>query len=290
MITARLSTLAQGVLLCAFIGGLHAAVHAEPLVSFDFSDFSGPVTSSGGTVGVSNAGSTGATGNGTVEAFGNGTVTATTGPAGSGDVALQFNDANTGTGVNAQGGQLAWQIPAITSDFTYAFSIRPDGPQTAYDHVLEFPDDPNIQGNQNVYFDNTPDGLTLRFRVGNRMEYYTLTADQWQHVTLVYDANGYDGSDGQYKIFINGSLAETSLNVDPDDAHLSDSAATIYAGSQSSGNRPFNGGLDNLVIYDQTLTDQQVADLAASTVPEPGSMLAFSLLTSTLLIRRRRHA
>lgn len=258
------------------------------LISFDFQDFSGPVVS-GSPATVSNSGTVGASANGTVSAFSTGSATSTSGPAGAGDVALEFNDTNGPGGVTALGAQVAFDSPPITGDYSYAFSVRPDGSQEQFDRVFEA--DGVVSP---IFFDASP-SFALRLGVNDRRQNFALAVDTWQHVALTYDEDGGSGSDGIVRVYINGveqSFANNQfVDTGNDDLVTTPGGATLYLGSQSNGNRPFNGALDNLVIYDEFLGDSEVAALYSSTlsaIPEPSTGAWFAIVFGAALFRRKR--
>jgi len=232
-----------------------AGLHAAPLIEFDFSDFTTTVTSTNsGTVTVDNSGTLGATGDGTANAFSTGSITAITGPAGAGDTAVSFNEAVNNSSAN--GGQITFDLPAITGDFTYAFSIRPDGDQLQFDHVFDT-DNTNVD----VFFNN--DGLDLRARLSGSV-IDTLNDKQWQYVLVTYDRTAQE-----LKLFVDNVEVASQTGVDED---FNPAPSTVSLGSVTNGGRPFNGGLDNFTFFDEALDEQARTDLFNATIPEPNAL------------------
>lgn len=256
------------ILAAASIGFGALPVIGGLILSLNFEDFSGTVTNAA-TVNTANAGS--AAGNAVLQAFGAGTITSTVGPAGGGDVAIELNDANTLGGVNARGGQLSYMLPAITGDYTVALNIRLDGVQVLSDRIFETPSQLNI-----LQIDT---GLNdIRSKVSDRelVDDLAFADGVWKHITITYDHDGGDAgdTDGLVTWYIDGVAIGDSefVNNNSGAASLNAGLQNVFFGSQASGNRPLNGAMDNIALYDSLLDSTAVANLYAVTIPEPSSL------------------
>jgi hypothetical protein len=110
----------------------------------------------------------------------------------------------------------------------------------------------------------------------------------WHQIVSVYDA------DGSNFIYVDGSPAEASTAS----ISLIANTASFLVGGVSVGGTPtarYTGLVDELQIYNQTLTDTQIDFLfthPAGVVPEPTTTSSFiagaALLGGSLYLRRRR--
>lgn len=98
-----------------------------------------------------------------------------------------------------------------------------------------------------------------------------VVANQWDHIALTYDGT-------TTRWYFNGS--EVGSNA----ANPDNSFQQIRLGINRNIDNAFNGDLDDVRIYDNALTAQDVAALAV--IPEPSSLALLGL--GTLLIARRR--
>jgi len=236
-----------------------AGLHAAPLISFDFSDFTTPVTAANsGTITIDNTGTLGAAGDGTANAFASGSITPIVGPAGAGDTAISFTDLVNSSGAN--GGRITFTLPAVTGDFTYAFSIRPDGDQLRFDTVFD-----TDNSNTDVFFNSNPEGLDLRARVGGST-IAPLADGEWQYVLVTYDA---DVSGGLLTLYVDNQEISTQAGVTQS---FNPAASTVSLGSKTNALRPFNGGFDNFTFFGEALDEQARTDLFNATIPEPGAL------------------
>ena len=103
--------------------------------------------------------------------------------------------------------------------------------------------------------------------------------NQWYHAALTYDG-------ANLRVYVDGTLEVTFGVTDLPELPTAQPAA-LGAGLQSngSGRGHFQGYIDEARIYDEALTDQEIAALAV--VPEPTS-LALIAMGSAMMLRRRR--
>lgn len=118
----------------------------------------------------------------------------------------------------------------------------------------------------------------------------------WNHVAMTYD-----GSTGTQTLYINGTAyvktgAPATMNAGDGNATMGIGAKLVVNGTTpvAAIDSPgyFNGKLDDLTMWDETLTSDQIAAIYAdglngTAVPEPGS-LALCGLGGLCLLRRRR--
>ena len=84
-----------------------------------------------------------------------------------------------------------------------------------------------------------------------------LSADEWVHATFVYD-----GVNNQGTIYLNGVQDSPPQAKDGPNG-----SGTLIIGSRQANQGPYNGLIDDLVIYDQILTDEQIGQLADGISP-----------------------
>jgi len=109
---------------------------------------------------------------------------------------------------------------------------------------------------------------------------------QWHSIasTLFSDISGKT-----LKIFFDGNLLG-SLNIsNPDQEALTD--AELFIGGGFNNSIPdafFNGDIDNVHVYERTLSDLEVASLHIATAPEPSALSLLAVGLGVVLRRRRR--
>ena len=275
----RKTTLVPALFLVA---GASAPAWGAAIIDIDFDGFTDADTT------VTNDGTAS---DGVVVENGNGAVNATTGTVGQ---AAAFVDANAGSGTSAQGGEIeVGNVQAITGDFTYALSIRPDGPQVSFDHLINF----TSAGTDAAFVDPSlvfSDGDTIRIRLSDRQFFVDLNVndDDYQHLAVTYDANGGNpaDTDGLIQVYLDGSLVGSSAFVDNNGTKddLNTMTSTVTFGAQATGNRPFDGDLDNLFLDQQFRTATEIEELFLSTIPEPASLALMAVGGLCLLGRSRR--
>ena len=89
-------------------------------------------------------------------------------------------------------------------------------------------------------------------------------ANNWVHIAYTWDKN--DTSDTGQKLFINGQLASAKANawIDP--------PTTFALAGGNEGNTPGTGAFDDVRIYDQRLTGDEIralSNVTTDTMPEP---------------------
>jgi len=84
---------------------------------------------------------------------------------------------------------------------------------------------------------------------------YTMPANQWHHV--VYTFNVFNDTNGTERFYVDGSLQATRANAT---IYASDDQSVLSIGS-AAGSHPFNGTIDELMIFNRSLSAEQVAAL-----------------------------
>ena len=102
----------------------------------------------------------------------------------------------------------------------------------------------------------------------------------WHHVAWTNTAG-----DGLQAIYIDGTLAATGGGSGQFGAYGGNGVEALLVGT-SRNKGSFNGDLDDVRVYDETLTGTQIAALA-TVIPEPTSGILLSLASLALLRRRR---
>jgi hypothetical protein len=116
---------------------------------------------------------------------------------------------------------------------------------------------------------------TLRFKVNadaSNLTYSYLTTsaslqiNTWSHVVAMWDGIG-----GTMKFYLNGSLIGSISAI----SHIvSLSTQPLYIGYVGDG--PFGGAIDDIRIYDRTLSDSEIAALYAENNPLPIQLASFT--------------
>ena len=102
----------------------------------------------------------------------------------------------------------------------------------------------------------------------------------WHHVAWTNTAG-----DGLQAIYIDGTLAATGGGSGQFGAYGGNGVEALLVGT-SRNRGSFNGDLDDVRVYDETLSGTQIAALA-TVIPEPTSGILLSLASLALLRRRR---
>ncbi|PMM82049.1 LamG-like jellyroll fold domain-containing protein [Vibrio breoganii] len=87
-----------------------------------------------------------------------------------------------------------------------------------------------------------------------------ITPEGWNHIMAVYDAD--TGEFGQLQIYLDGSLVQTKdLTFAPiPNENLTDKMTML--GGANSSDKNFNGQVDNIALWAQSLTAEQIAERA----------------------------
>ncbi len=127
---------------------------------------------------------------------------------------------------------------------------------------------PNITSGTYYIFDNYPggavgDGNFLLYINSNTINSFnelaanvvsdTIVANQWYHVAVVMT------SGSNYKLYINGALNKTDSSVGS--GPFLDSGGNFSIGDMTNGANPFSGDIDNLRVWNRSLSPEQVNQL-----------------------------
>jgi hypothetical protein len=107
----------------------------------------------------------------------------------------------------------------------------------------------------------------------------------WNHVVQTYEPSG---SNIVIRTYINGILQAGSLNstnTNPADFNI----LGLNFGMHREEGRAFDGQLDELMIWNETLTAPAISALYLSQVPEPSITLLGGIGLAATLLRRRRN-
>ena len=189
--------------------------------------------------------------------------------SGQGTVALDAS----GNGYNgALNGNASWStdIPNLLTENTHSVSFSGNNGWLGLD-TLSFNDETGSVSFW-VKTKSSPTGGTIVFRkdifinrnnynnkllvsLGNNGQYhdtsYVFIDDEWTHLVLTWGS-------GIYTLYANGSVVETNT--------ISGSIASedsLTMGAWQNGINPFNGLIDDVRLYDKTLSAQEVLDIAA---------------------------
>jgi hypothetical protein len=107
-----------------------------------------------------------------------------------------------------------------------------------------------------------------------------LNNSQWHHIAYTVDANA-----DETRLYVNGSLVGTTTTA----VALPSIFNNFEVGRLGRGTPAdaFAGSVDELRIYDNILTGEEIAALA---VPEPGISILLGLGSFGLVLRRQRGA
>jgi hypothetical protein len=131
-----------------------------------------------------------------------------------------------------------------------------------------------------------PDGtVRVEIRAGGAASLHTTIAalgvGDSAHLVATFDGVSV-------RVYLDGVLALDELSVNP--GTLQDGLNALGLGNQSERNRPFNGLIDEIALYDHALTAEQVSSHfdALAPVPEPGTLsLVGAGLLGLAALRRR---
>ena len=106
---------------------------------------------------------------------------------------------------------------------------------------------------------------------------------QWSHIALTHD------SAGNYSFYVNGVQTSTMVVGSAFAFGRVTNSNPLYLGSRADLFTTFNGNLDEISIWDEALSPQQIADIHANgIIPEPATSLLGLLGVLGLVARRRR--
>jgi len=188
--------------------------------------------------------------------------------------------------------------PAIASASAASISFwaRPDTVDTSEDGVVAVG---ASGGGSDVYF-TVMNRNDRRWRVdlddgGNRRDAVSNAAPvagTWYHMVVTFDSN--PGSSEQLRMYIDGLLEGDVQSIGGDAAPYTFTHPWLI-GSERTGERFFNGAVDDVRVYDHELTQSEVLDLYesgplydATIIPEPCTMVLALLGLAGLRARRRR--
>ncbi|TWU26015.1 LamG-like jellyroll fold domain-containing protein [Bythopirellula polymerisocia] len=108
----------------------------------------------------------------------------------------------------------------------------------------------------------------------------SVPANTWTHVAITYDRVNDVAT-----TYINGFPDNTIGIGGVDDGAISYSSSSLGGGFYNSGHHDsFLGMMDNVMVFDEALSQSQIAVL----VPEPSTLLLFGLASLTVVFRRSK--
>ena len=118
-----------------------------------------------------------------------------------------------------------------------------------------------------------------------------VAVNEWSHLAITYDA----GTNTK-QFFINGNLASTSNPVafSPNNGNLPDGFTHededfhIGGGGDSGTSFRFDGRIDDVILYDNVLSQADIQNLATNSIPEPSGSALLGLVALGFLLRRSR--
>jgi len=126
-------------------------------------------------------------------------------------------------------------------------------------------------------------------------QYSGFASSNWTFFAVTYD--GSSGAVQFYSGATTGSLTLSTATFGTNPGNVGTIASSFYVGNASTGNRPFDGWLDNFRIYGSTsgtagiLSSTELLDIRNydfTTVPEPNATAAFFAMGAVLFIVTRR--
>jgi len=116
---------------------------------------------------------------------------------------------------------------------------------------------------------------------GDDLQGGTLDPGNWHHVAYTNDG----APDGLQEIFVDGVNVASGAGGGAFGNYTNDLAELLLIGT-SRNQGSLNGDLDHVNVYDELLSDSQIAALAR--VPEPSGVALLGLSGLALVLRRRR--
>jgi hypothetical protein len=151
-------------------------------------------------------------------------------------------------------------VSVPTSAFTISLWFNPDSDQDSSGnkwYLMFWGGDPDTSGNKPLYEFNEDKRGTIRLCIGIAgKEQYKLETktNSWKAFTWYHLVATFDGAD--VKLYVNGAL-EDSANQ-PGTHYAS---SKVCFGSKYNGERPFKGRLDDIRIYSQSLSADEIGQL-----------------------------
>ena len=234
--------------------------------------------------------------------------------SGNGHDAVVVGEVNFGQqGANAATGQstdftgaghldVPWSSALNTESFTLALWANPDAagggsfrsPITNRDDVA-----PGGAFRHGFIIYNTNNGQWSFWNGGgtgasggwNTMNVGPVAVNEWSHLAITYDA----GTNTK-QFFINGNLASTSNpeafspnnGTLPDGFTHEDEDFHIGGGGDSGTSFRFDGRIDDVILYDNVLSQADIQNLATNSIPEPSGSALLGLVALGFLLRRSR--
>lgn len=176
----------------------------------------------------------------------------------------------------------------IGDNFTIAAWYRIDSPFTNGGDPRHFLWEGNNDSYDISFNANPTTGNAQSFTQGppdsNALYAGFATAGIWYHVAQTYQV---EGTGIRITTYLNGQAQATTLLSA--NANANDFAVEgLNIGMHRAESRFFDGQIDELMIWNETLNATQVAAIYAATVPEPSAALLGGLGLLAMLRRRRR--
>ena len=125
----------------------------------------------------------------------------------------------------------------------------------------------------------------------NNVNVAPVTVNAWSHLAITYDANS-----NTKQFFINGALVSTTNPVafSPNNSTIADGFTHddedlhIGGGGDNGSSFRFDGRIDDVILYDNVLSQSDIQDLMTNSIPEPSGSALLGLAALGLVLRRRR--
>ena len=148
----------------------------------------------------------------------------------------------------------------------------------------------NHAGNYELRLENGTQNMTFLYQRGGVNDTHPVgsgvpvTSNIWTHVAVTVD-----GTNARF--YVNGALANTVAGLPA--GFGATNTNPLYIGTRADIFTNFDGLMDDVAIFDEVLTDQQIAtistgDFSAFVVPEPSSVGLLGLALLFPAMRRRR--
>jgi hypothetical protein len=110
-----------------------------------------------------------------------------------------------------------------------------------------------VDGSSTLFFDVNYSSTNLA-----RNSATTVPLNKWTHVVVAWTGSS---SASSIKLYINGAEVSYGATTDGAGSRLSDSAYDVVVGNWKSADRPFNGTLDDVRVYNRALSASEVQQL-----------------------------